>query len=314
MTGGRRRDGPKNPTSSPGGAGDGADGARVHGAWTTPAVVVRGPDGRVVDGREDDSQVVDGQVVDGRGDARQGPDAQRGARRPRVRPRRIPGAPGAVLLTPTLLADAADDRAARRRRRQETPVASVTPLPPRRRPASAVSAAAGSEAEDGENVEGGQTGEDGRGDAAEPARRLVPVRGAPTPGRVRRVAEALAGVNFDRLLPPDDEARARRALRLRRSASLVASVGLVAVLVYSVFPVRTWIDQRADADRAREQLEVFEEENARLEQEAQDLRTDELIEKLARELGLVMPGEELYGIYPGPEAPPDRGDDAEPGG
>jgi cell division protein FtsB len=50
---------------------------------------------------------------------------------------------------------------------------------------------------------------------------------------------------------------------------------------------------------------VFERENARLEQEARDLRTDERIEELARELGLVMPGEELYGILPGSEEPAD---------
>ena len=196
-----------------------------------------------------------------------------------------------MLLTPTLLIDAADDREARRRRPRDAPVATVTPLPPRPP----------------------RTGDDGDGEdggGAPPSRpRLRPVRpaSASTParagGRRQRVAAALAGLNFDRLLPPDEEARARRALRLRRCATAVASVGLVAVLVYSVFPVRTWIDQRAEADRAREQQEVFERENARLEQEARDLRTDERIEELARELGLVMPGEELYGILPGPEAP-----------
>jgi cell division protein FtsB len=212
-----------------------------------------------------------------------------------------------VLLTPTLLTDATDDREARRRRRREAPVATVTPLPPRP-PRTA--------AADG----------DADGDASDqPARpRLRPVRpvSAPAPARPgarrqrvtaalarpgarQRLTAALAGLNFDRLLPPDEEARARRALRLRRCATAVASVGLVVMLVYSVFPVRTWIDQRAEADRAREQQEVFERENARLEQEARDLRTDERIEELARELGLVMPGEELYGVLPGAEEPAD---------
>ncbi|MGH9235388.1 MAG: hypothetical protein ACRD0R_18855, partial [Acidimicrobiales bacterium] len=107
MTGRRRQDGrPTAPGQDP------AAGARTRGEWTTPAVVVRGPDGRVVDA----------------GDARRSPDDD--ARR-RVRPRRIPGAPGAVLLTPSLLTDAADDREARRRRRRDAPVATVTPLPPR---------------------------------------------------------------------------------------------------------------------------------------------------------------------------------------
>jgi cell division protein FtsB len=247
-------------------------------------VVVRGPDGNVVD-----------------------------QARPRRRPRRIPGAPGAVLLAPTLLPDAADGRDERRLRRREAPVATVTPLPPRRQDAAgdassdpdapvgagtavALGAAAGAEARAG--VDGGRV-----------RRALRSVRPEPAAGRTRHMAEALASLNFDRLLPPDDEARARRALLLRRSASLVAAVCLVAVVVYSVFPVRTWVDQRAESDRAREQLEVFEEENARLEQEAADLRTQERIVELARELGLVMPGEELYGIFPGPAEPaPDEDD------
>ena len=292
MSGGRRRDG---RTGTPGGTGaspgesDGA--ARVHGAWTTPAVVVRGPDGKVVD-----------------------------PARTRPRPRRIPGAPGAVLLAPTLLPDAADGREQRRRRRREAPVATVTPLPPRPRvdaaagddvdgPVAAGSMAAGSSVAMAAGAAAGGLGaaagaEPGGGvDGGRVRRALRSVRAEPATGRTRRMAEALAGLNFDRLLPPDEEARARRSLLLRRGASLVAAVSLVAVVVYSVFPVRTFLDQRAESDRARTQLEVFEAENARLEQEAADLRTRERIMELARELGLVLPGEELYGIFPGPEEP-----------
>jgi cell division protein FtsB len=302
----RRQDGP------PGAPGQVPPaGARTRGAWTTPAVVVRGPDGRVVDpGGGPRRPAARGDADAGRTGAEDAPgrrrtpgadDDEAGARgsvpgtasgsRRRVRPRRIPGAPGAVLLTPTLLTGAADGREDRRRRRREAPVATVTPLPPRPP----------------------RSDDDADGDAGDqPARpRLRPVwpaspAGPSRPGaRRQRVTAALAGLNFDRLLPPDEEARARRALRLRRCATAVASVGLVVVLIYSVFPVRTWIDQRSEADRAREQLEVFERENARLEQEARDLRTDERTEELARELGLVMPGEELYGVLPGPEAPAD---------
>ena len=43
-----------------------------------------------------------------------------------------------------------------------------------------------------------------------------------------------------------------------------------------MFPVRTWIDQRAATDRARERLEVFERENELLASEKRDLSTDEL--------------------------------------
>ncbi|HET6774870.1 MAG TPA: septum formation initiator family protein [Acidimicrobiales bacterium] len=316
MTGRRRQDGrPTAPGQDP------AAGARTRGAWTTPAVVVRGPDGRVVDA----------------GDSRRSRDDDDARRR--VRPRRIPGAPGAVLLTPSLLTDAADDREARRRRRREAPVATVTPLPARPPPADDAAAADGDDGDAGGRPARPRLRPVQPSSAATPARPDVrrqrvtaalaglgarrqrvsapaaPARPGPRhrvrtalarPGpRRHRVRAALAGLNFDRLLPPDEEARARRALRLRRCATVVASVGLVVVLVYSVFPVRTWIDQRAEADRAREQQEVFERENARLEQEARDLRTDERIEELARELGLVMPGEELYGVLPGSEEPAD---------
>jgi cell division protein FtsB len=303
VTGRRRHDGrPAAPGQKPPAAG-----APSQGAWTTPAVVVRGPDGRVVDPgatrrpAPDDGPRGGRRAADGGGGRRgatgapgSAEGAGAGARR-RVRPRRIPGAPGAVLLTPTLLTEAADDRETRRRRRLDAPVATVTALPPRP-PRS--------------RHGGGDDGNDDAGGSQPTRPRLRPVRPAAVRarqagpgGRRQRVAAALAGLSFERLLPPDEDARARRALRLRRCAMAVASVGLVAVLIYSVFPVRTWIDQRAEADRAREQQEVFERENARLEQEARDLRTEERIEELARELGLVMPGEELYGVLPGPEAP-----------
>lgn len=313
MTGRRRHDGrPAAPGQKPPAAG-----APTQGGWTTPAVVVRGPDGRVVDAGATRRSAPDpgprGRRPAGDGGGRRaaagarGPTAGAGtgARR-RIRPRRIPGAPGAVLLVPTLLVEAADDREARRRRRLDAPVATVTALPPRP-PRSRHGG--GGDGGDGGDVGNDDAGNDAAGAAQSARPRLRPVRPAARArragpgGRRQRVAAALAGLSFERLLPADEDARARRALRLRRCAMAVASVGLVAVLIYSVFPVRTWIDQRAEADRAREQQEVFERENARLEQEAQDLRTEERIEELAREQGLVMPGEELYGVLPGPEAP-----------
>ncbi|HEX6423624.1 MAG TPA: septum formation initiator family protein [Acidimicrobiales bacterium] len=143
------------------------------------------------------------------------------------------------------------------------------------------------------------------GRAAGRLRRPRPSRpGERSPGRVRR---ALSGLSFDRLLPDDDEARQRRAARLRRAGMGVTGAILAAVVIYAVFPVRTAVDLRTSTDRARERLAAFQEENARLEEEARDLREDERIEQEARELGLVMPGEELYGILPAPEAPAEQG-------
>ena len=297
MTERRRRDGDDDaidraqaagPRSGPPGTGRPGDGGasegtpRVHGAWTTPAVVVRRPDGSIVN-RDD-------------------PEPSTG-RTPRVRPRRIPGAPGAVLIRATLT-PGVDGREVRRGPRSAA--SSSTPLPPR--PA---------ERRDGAPSDG-----------APPARPSLRALSSASPGkagrtRVRRrtrgpasrrdgsrrqrVAAVVAGLNFDRLVPGDDEARQRRAARLRRVSARLAAVALVVVVVYGVFPVRTWIDQRAATDRARERLEVFERENELLASEKRDLSTDERIEEEAREMGFVMPGEESYGVYPAPEEAPPSG-------
>jgi len=122
------------------------------------------------------------------------------------------------------------------------------------------------------------------------------------------VLQAVAALNrnfsLDRLLPADEEARQRRLARLRRVGMRVGSFTLAAMLIYAVFPVRTYLNQRAATDRARDQIEVLSRENDRLANRAEDLRDPETIEELARrELGLVKPGEESYGILPAP--PPD---------
>jgi cell division protein FtsB len=119
------------------------------------------------------------------------------------------------------------------------------------------------------------------------------------------VLQALAALDRGRR-PVDDEAAERWAARRQRIGSglTAAAVGLLVVLViYVVFPVRAGLDQRAAAERARERLEVFERENALLEAEARELRDDDYIEELAREMGLVLPGEESYGILPAPREP-----------
>jgi cell division protein FtsB len=138
------------------------------------------------------------------------------------------------------------------------------------------------------------------------ARRPTPAR--PGEPRRQRVLEAVAAINrnlnLDRLLPADEEARQRRLALLRRVGMRVGSITLAIMVLYAVFPVRTYLNQRAATERAREQIEVLSRENDRLEQRAEDLRDPETVEELARrELGLVKPGEESYGILPAPEEP-----------
>ena len=114
--------------------------------------------------------------------------------RPRVRPRRIPGAPGSVLVTPTLRPEAADGREERRRRRAGAPSASVTPLPPRP-PAPDADAHDAAPARL-RPVGHGRAPVSGRG-----ARRPTPAH--PGEPRRQRVLAAMSGLTLDRLLPAD---------------------------------------------------------------------------------------------------------------
>ena len=79
------------------------------------------------------------------------------------------------------------------------------------------------------------------------------------------------------------------------------SVVLVGLLFAFVYPTRTFLDQRAETNKARAQLEVLQSENARLARESKRLSTDSEIARLAREkYGLVKPGERPFVILPKP--------------
>jgi cell division protein FtsL len=85
---------------------------------------------------------------------------------------------------------------------------------------------------------------------------------------------------------------------MRAALFVVVLVGLLFAFVY---PTRTFLDQRADTNKARGQLEVLQSENARLARESKRLSTDSEIERLAREkYGLVQPGERPFVILPAP--------------
>lgn len=93
----------------------------------------------------------------------------------------------------------------------------------------------------------------------------------------------------------------------RRVARLAGVVGgtlaVLAILAFTVFPTRTWLNQRAATADARENLEVLRAENRELEARIDALQTDAEIERLAREQhNLVRPGEEAYAVLPAPPA------------
>jgi len=128
-------------------------------------------------------------------------------------------------------------------------------------------------------------------------------RMARTPGRVGPLRAIVAAV-YSALADPlgsDPAAREQRAQRVRKAGVVTGSVVVTAVLIYTVFPVRTYLDQRSATDRAKQELDVLSDANAKLAERAEDLRTPEVIEQKAREdYGLVYPNEESYRVLPPP--------------
>jgi cell division protein FtsB len=132
----------------------------------------------------------------------------------------------------------------------------------------------------------------------------------------RGLLRAAAGLGLERLTPADDQARERRNARLRWLGTRVGSFALAAVLIYAVFPVRTYLSQRSASERKQQQIEVVGQENDRLEQRIAELQDPETVEEIARrDYNMVRPGEESYGIMPAPAGPagdaPDAGSTAQ---
>jgi cell division protein FtsB len=85
---------------------------------------------------------------------------------------------------------------------------------------------------------------------------------------------------------------------------VVASVIFIGILFGAVYPTRTYLAQQRDLKAAHHKLELFKQQNGRLEAEAKRLESDEEIERIARaRFNLVKPGEEAYAIVPVPPKP-----------
>ena len=93
---------------------------------------------------------------------------------------------------------------------------------------------------------------------------------------------------------------------MKRLAVAMAALITVGVLFVAVFPTRSLLDQRRARQEAQIQLRTIERRNAVLDAQAQKLRSDPEIERLAREhYNLVRPGEEAYAMLPShPEVKP----------
>ncbi|HLM29398.1 MAG TPA: septum formation initiator family protein [Acidimicrobiales bacterium] len=136
-------------------------------------------------------------------------------------------------------------------------------------------------------------------------------RPGPAGSGERGFLRAAASFGLERLAPADDQARERRNARLRWLGTRVGSFALAAVLIYAVFPVRTYLNQRSASERKQQQIEVVGQENDRLEQRIAELQDPETVEEIARrDYNMVRPGEESYGIMPAPAGSADDAPDA----
>jgi cell division protein FtsB len=132
----------------------------------------------------------------------------------------------------------------------------------------------------------------------------VPTVPRPSARSLQKVATAVYAALADPIVNADPEAREHRAAQVRRFGLLAGSAALAVVLIYAIFPVRTYLEQRSATQRARERIDKLSEANAELEQRKEQLSDDETVEEIARrEYQLVFPGEESYGLLPPPVAP-----------
>jgi cell division protein FtsB len=88
-----------------------------------------------------------------------------------------------------------------------------------------------------------------------------------------------------------------------RASVVFAALALVGVMALSVFPAQAWFHQRQERKALTAQEAALTAENQALQARVDQLRTDEEIERLARQYNLVKPGEEQYFILPQADAP-----------
>jgi cell division protein FtsB len=129
----------------------------------------------------------------------------------------------------------------------------------------------------------------------------VPERTKPTrkpAPKAKAKARAKANAGTKPRSKADPKARAGRRKATARAA--LGSVVLVGLLFAFVYPTRTFLDQRADTNKARAQLSMLRAENTKLARETKKLQSDSEIERRGRAYGLVMPGERPFVIIPTP--------------
>ena len=89
-----------------------------------------------------------------------------------------------------------------------------------------------------------------------------------------------------------------------RAGVVVAALALIGVLALAVFPAKAYLDQRQNHKVLVAQEAALAAQNRTLQARTDQLRSDEEIERLARQYNLIKPGEEQYFILPQAGAPP----------
>jgi cell division protein FtsB len=98
-------------------------------------------------------------------------------------------------------------------------------------------------------------------------------------------------------MPMAARGRRRASNRPSKSALALRWIGIVVLLVVAVGyvqPLRAYRQAEDDVAVRRAQVERLEQRNVRLEQQLEEAGTNEFIERSARRLGLVKPGERLF--------------------
>jgi cell division protein FtsB len=96
---------------------------------------------------------------------------------------------------------------------------------------------------------------------------------------------------------PARPAPRRKVRRVKKPAHALRWIGLVvllAVAVGYVQPLRAYRDATANVTKREAEVERIASANVRLGQSIEETATPEFVERQARKLGLVKPGERLY--------------------
>ena len=96
---------------------------------------------------------------------------------------------------------------------------------------------------------------------------------------------------------PTRPAPRRKARRVRKPAHALRWIGLIVLLIVAVGyvqPLRAYRDATANVAKREAEVERIASANVRLGQSIEETETPEFVERQARKLGLVKPGERLY--------------------